>query len=393
MPLRRTRILFVWFTVLAGFCPPGLSLARPEASPEPWRALWVVRDHLASPTSVAQLVEDAATLGATDLLVQVRGRGDACYRSRLEPPAAFLRRFVAEDTLTWDPLADLLDRAHARGLRVHAWCNVFLAWSDRGAPPKGHVLARHPAWALVLGDGRSSLELAPSQRRERMLEGAWLSPGLPEARTYCLDVASDLVARYPLDGIHWDYVRYPEAEGGFEALESYEAVRIEYELDTDRPGDPWSRWREDQVSLFVSSASARLRTLRPGLEISAAVFPDPFEARRAVHQDWVRWLEAGWIDRALPMAYTASEARLADWATRWSVATPSRLHRIVPGLGVFRTNAEGLDAQLAVAGAALPAGVALFSLRDVTANDAVREVVRLRWMAPAPDPPQGAVVR
>ncbi len=95
------------------------------------KALWVVRDRILTANAVEELVADAVTRGVRDLIVQVRGRGDAYYRSDLEPRAEAL----ADDA--FDPLEALVRQGAATAVRIHAWGNVFLVWSHpgRALPP------------------------------------------------------------------------------------------------------------------------------------------------------------------------------------------------------------------------------------------------------------------
>src|ERR1700730_12547548 len=106
---------------------PLLFLATPDIqAPLPpsaeMRGLWVVRTALTSAASVDRVVADAERAGFNALFVQVRGRGDAFYRSELVPRSEIL----APQPLDFDPLARLMERARARGLQVHAWMNVLL---------------------------------------------------------------------------------------------------------------------------------------------------------------------------------------------------------------------------------------------------------------------------
>lgn len=359
------------------------------APTESWKAIWVVRDQLASPLAARNSVETAAALGATDLFVQVRGRGDAYYRSRLEPAPWILRHELVGDSLRFDPLAIVLEEARARGLRVHAWLNVFLVWSDGEPLQPQHLLARHPEWAVVAGDGRSLLDLSRAERKDRELEGVFVSPAIPDVRRDAIAVAKDLVARYPLDGVHWDYVRYPRGAMGYEAeaiarflADAPDSVVTADAAGANVPtGEPRAEstkldaaflaWRADQVSAFVRDASLELRALRPDLRLSAAVVPDADEARSDVAQDWPRWLREGWIDRACPMAYTISETRLADWMRRWDFHGLPR-ERLVPGLAAWRNDEPALSAQLRLVREGDFAGAALFSLRDLSASPSRR---------------------
>src|SRR5687768_11871246 len=112
------------------------------------KALWVVRDRITSAHAIDELLADATTRGIFDLVVQVRGRGDAYYRSDLEPRAAALA------DSDFDPLGHLVRFAPAVGVRIHAWGNVFFVWSDpQGAVPTApsHLVNRHPEWLLRPG--------------------------------------------------------------------------------------------------------------------------------------------------------------------------------------------------------------------------------------------------
>ena len=129
--------------VLAGaLSGPSAGISVPSAE---MRGLWVVRTALVSPQSVDRVVDDAKEAGFNALFVQVRGRGDAFYESRL----------VSRSTLLWqqpdsfDPLARLIARARVQRLEVHAWVNVLLS-AHFGLPlPSGHVVREHPRWIMV----------------------------------------------------------------------------------------------------------------------------------------------------------------------------------------------------------------------------------------------------
>src|SRR5262249_19443365 len=98
--------------------------ATPGPTPKPearetreTRALWVVRTTMAAPESVRSLVQRAKETGFTDLIVQVRGRGDAYYDSSIEPRAEAL----TQQPVGFDPLALTIEEAHRHGIKVHAW--------------------------------------------------------------------------------------------------------------------------------------------------------------------------------------------------------------------------------------------------------------------------------
>ena len=333
------------------------------------RALWIVRHDLADPKHLADAVDWAAAAGFTDLLVQVRGRGDAYYRSELVPRAEELRGDPARD-----PLAEAIARARARGLRVHAWINVGLAWSGPRLPrAPEHVARAHRDWFVWIQTGgkapRNTLDLKKRELDAMELEGHFLIPGHPAADAHLEAVVRELVARYPLlDGIPLDYARLPRAVKSLDP-ESRAAFRARYGVDPgglsakrfaagDTLAVAWYRFHEEHVTALVTRLAAAARTAHPGITVSAAVYPDPVAARRERAQDWDRWLADGTIDVAAPMCYAADPAvARADLRTA-RAATASRLWA---GLGLYN---KSLDE--ALAGAALARelgyeGVALFS--------------------------------
>jgi uncharacterized lipoprotein YddW (UPF0748 family) len=211
--------------------------------------------------------------------VQVRGRGDAYYASSLEPRAEGLK----DPTL--DPLAKLCRDAAVVGVRIHAWGNVFFVWSHpQGALPRDerHLVRAHPEW-LLLPDGVRYLDPVGGSD----WEGIYADPSQPEVREHTLRVFEDIVRRYPVEGFNYDYVRYPQA--------TY----------ASSPED------HRHVTALVEEGARRLRAARPGVVISADVFPDPAVARERVLQRWPEWARTGSIDLLCPMAYRRDTAEVA----------------------------------------------------------------------------------
>ena len=205
---------------LDAVAPPATTATATET-----RALWVLRSSLATPASIASLVRTARDHGFNTLLVQVRGRGDAYYASTIEPRAAELNRQPA----AFDPLAKVLEAAHAAGLRVHAWMNVNLVSSAVDLPiAPTHIVHRHPEWLMVPRDLAQDLarvkENSPAyvgrlarwaRAQPTGVEGLYASPTLPAAAAHVEAVVQDVVTRYDVDGVHLDYARYPGDRFGF----------------------------------------------------------------------------------------------------------------------------------------------------------------------------------
>lgn len=254
------------------------------------RALWVVRDRITTARAVDDLVTDAATRGIFDLVAQVRGRGDAYYRSGLEPRAEALLE------PGFDPLDQLVRGGAAVGVRIHAWANVYFVWShpERRPPVAAtHLVNAHPDW-LLRPDGASTLDPAGGSD----FEGIYTDPASADAREHTIRVFEDVVRRYRVEGLHYDYVRYPQ---------------VTYASSMDDHG---------HVTALVRESAARLRAIRPGVVISAAVFPDPAVARDRVLQRWPEWAAEGLVDLLCPMAYRRDSTLVARLLADARAAAP-----------------------------------------------------------------------
>jgi len=291
------RALFA--AALAAVALLGPAGGTPSASAQQFRGVWVNAwgKGIKTPEQVDQLVKLAAEGGLNAILVQVRKRADAYYNSSLEPKAQ-------EIAPEFDPLACVIEKAHAKGIQVHAWFVVYPAASaSQAALPTGHVLLSHPDWVTANAKG------IPMQAGSG--EGVYLDPGLPEVQDYIVSVARDLVSRYAVDGLHLDYIRYPGRNWGYNP----ESVRrFEEETGHTPSGDPvdWDNWRRGQVTQLVARIRNAISEARPGVKLSAAVFADQNDAFKNRLQDWGAWVRNGLVDFVVPMNYATSRALFAS---------------------------------------------------------------------------------
>lgn len=361
----------------------------PPRLPAEVRALWVVRTALIHPDSVRAVVRRAEAGGFNTLLVQVRGRGDAWYHSSLEPRALQLAHLPPD----YDPLALILAEAAPRGIQVHAWINVHVVASTELPPVDPlHLMHANPEWlALPRGlvgelGGVSPWDpryVAGLQRWTRananQVEGLYTSPAHPAVRDRVVGVVQELVDRYPLDGIHLDYVRYPSPQFDYSAVALREfrhwlageapdlsrlaaadarAVRDPTALPDAFP-ELWARFREEQVTELVTRVAGVIRGTPREILLSAAVFPDVDAARRDRFQAWEGWLAAGWVDVIVPMSYSPVESVFQAQVRRAAEVAGSE--RVWAGVGLYRTTFPGSVSHARAAFRERLGGVALFS--------------------------------
>ncbi len=332
---------------------------RPPSAPpaDGVRAVWVTRFDYRTEADVRNILANCASLGFNTVLFQVRGQADAYYRSRLEPWA---ERLGGADS-GFDPLDAACREARRRGLGLHAWVNVMTAWKGRTPPrDRDHVYYRHPEWIVTGRDGR----------RQRLNDHyVCLNPCLPEVRGHLAAVMRDIAARYPVDGIHLDYVRFIEGDWSYDR----ETLELFGDSPSRRPAE-WAEFRRESVTAAVRAIRRAVGEARPGAVLSAAVFPTA-KSRRERFQDAEGWAREGLVDWVFPMTYEDSGSEFGTL-----IAEAYRTFRnaaCLPGVGAYRHKS---GAQTAGQLRMCRGGFAVFAYSSLfpSLHDAVRDSDRLR---------------
>ena len=357
------------------------------------RALWVTRTTLSSPDAIRQMVRAAAAGGFNTLVVQVRGRGDSYYSGSIEPRASELAAKPA-----FDPLATVLEDAHSAGLKVHAWIAVNLVSSSVALPAsRDHVIYRAPEWLMVplelaaemkKVDVRSPAYIGRLARWTRAhsaeVEGLYTSPVHPGAQAHVAAVVGELVQNYAVDGIHLDYVRFPNESFDYSpaAIELFKTTILPGLTDRERREaaarellDPaaypnlfagrWDEFRRSGLTELVVKVRTAVKAARPDTIVSAAVVPDARQAAESRLQDWRGWLDQSLLDVLVPMAYT-TDGQLF----RQQVAAAREYAGDVPvwaGIGAYHLAPAQTLQHVATARKLGAAGIVLFSYDALTA--------------------------
>ena len=293
------------------------TVASAQQPPE-FRALWADTFHAALRNSneVSQLVNEARANNFNAVIVEVRKRGDAYYNSLFEPKATDV------SPQAFDPLADLINKAHTGGRRieVHAWITTYLASQSAPPPQPNHPFNLHPEWVSRDVNGNT-------------FDGSnyQFDQGLPAVQKHVYNVAMDIISRYDVDGFHFDYVRYSGRNWG------YHSNTVErFNRRFNRSGEPgatdaaWLQFRRDQVSGLVRKVYLNAIALKPQMKISAsticfapgittdAQWISSSSAWGNVLQDWRGWMQEGILDLNIPMMYFDHRRYSNDWSA-WSI--------------------------------------------------------------------------
>lgn len=238
------------------------------------------------------LLDTLAALKMNAVFFQIRPESDAFYASELEPWSRFLSGTQGVDP-GWDPLAEIVSEAHARGIEVHAWLNPYRGLTSTVVTPAPNHVTQTLAQHAIAYDG--------------ML---FMDPAAEAVRKHVVDVVRDVVARYDVDGIHFDDYFYPypdDAGTDFPDGASWTAYQS--------AGGTLSRddWRRENVHLLIEAVAHAIAELEPWVRFGVSPFgiyrpgiPEGItglDAYATIYCDPLRWVSEGWVDYVVPQLY------------------------------------------------------------------------------------------
>ena len=302
---------------------------------EEMRAVWLTtvygldwpRDKADTPDGVRRQQESLLRIldrlqadGYNTVFLQLRHSGTVIYPSDYEPLST---RFAGEGFFgDYDPVRFAIEACHARGLSLHAWLVTYPLSSSKRAPHP--ILTDHPGWAIPH-------------------KGSYhLDPGRPEVRSYIAHLTADLVRRYPVDGVHFDYFRYPEGAEQFADGGTYMRYGSEYESK--------SAWRRNNLTQQLREVRDSLQSIGSHALVSVAPLgklrkiadlgrSHGWTAYESVLQDPETWGREGLVDFIVPMMYYRDDLYspfLREWKEQVARYIP-----VVAGLAPYRVEETG----------------------------------------------------
>lgn len=309
--------------------------------------------------------------GMTAVFPNLVWAGLAHYPSEILPRSKTVRLFG-------DQLQQACEAGRRHGIEVHVWA---ILWNPGVAPADYLEKARREKRLLYDARGR---------------EMPWLDPAHPANRAEMLAALREVALRQPLDGLHLDYVRYPEG-----AVYG-STTRRDFERALGRPVKRWpadilpggvhreafETWRCEVITSFVREVRAMLRKTRPTARLSAAVFGGYPACRKSVSQDWMPWLGQDLVDFVVPMNYAENLNRFTS-LLGGQLQGRGASGRIVAGIGVEATESSlSADQVIEQIAAARKLGVNRFVLFDLNPGlrDRILPALRLGLTRDAPAP-------
>lgn len=355
-----------------------------------YRAVWLtVIENLDWPKNVATTPHEAelqrqelvAILDTLQLmkvntvLLQTRVRGDLIYPSTIEP---FSPLFTGTVGLSpgYDPLAFAIEECHKRGMQLHAWIVAMPLGKDE------HV-------ALL---GKNSLPYRNRSLCSHYDEAWYMEPGNPATSDHIVSIVKEIVEKYNVDGIHLDYIRYPDKNDGYPDAAHYRK---------HGKGMSLPAWRRNNITKIVRNVYACVKELKPWVRVSCATLGKYDDLTRYSSFGWdaynvgfqtaQQWVRDGIVDMLLPMLYFKGN-HFYPFVRDWQENSYGR--HVVPGIGAYRLLPEyggweqhEIVRQLCTSRSAGTSGTAMFRSTHLTscAYDVYTTIYRTPALVPPMD--------
>lgn len=257
------------------------------------------------------ILEHHKSIGINAIMLQIRPTADAFYAKSRELWSHWL---VGQQGLApapgYDPLAFAIKEAHFRGMELHAWFNPYRAtMSARQLTSPDHITNTKPELFYTYGGQKL------------------FDPGLPEVRSYIVQVILDVVKGYDIDGVHFDDYFYPYRIAGQKIDDA--ATFSKYPNGFSNIED----WRRNNVDLLIKMVNDSVHHYKKFVKFGVSPFgiwknyrEDTLGSKTSglsnyheLYADSRKWIKEGWVDYINPQIYftftraAAPFGVLADW--------------------------------------------------------------------------------
>lgn len=276
---------------------------------------------------LCHILDELQQANFNTVLFQTRLRGDVIYPSQFEPFAESLTGTEGKNP-GYDPLRFAIEECHKRGMELHAWIVAIPIGNTRQVRTLGKnaLTRKHPSLC-------------------KQFNGSWyLDPGNPETDDYLANIVREIVSGYDVDGIHLDYIRYPEQGERFPDQSTYHKYGKKQDL---------KQWRRNNITRIVRRIYTETKSLKPWVKVSSSPIgkyrdtgrysSQGWNAYDEVYQDAQQWLREGIHDALFPMMYFRGN-HFYPFALDWKENKNGRW--IVPGLGIYFLHPSELDWKL-----------------------------------------------
>lgn len=265
-------------------------------------------------SGLCSVLDEMADAGVNMVYVESFYHGMAVFKTDLVPYYTGFDKYNYGDYP--DYLTAFATEAEKRGIEVHAWVeNFYIGVNENTA-----LVKRYPTWLLVNESG----EIRHTTEGASLGGYIFLDPANKSVRDFLLSLYDEMLTNVPsIKGINLDYIRYPissfysgtdtgytnfamskfSGEQGFSVSGSNRREDFKAYISENSLIDQWTAFRADSVTAFVKEIFEMTRESHPECIISVATHPDISNAYNEKKQDFMTWVDMGYIDVVTPMVY------------------------------------------------------------------------------------------
>lgn len=243
-----------------------------------------------------------------------------------------------------DPLADLIEEAHANGLKVILWYEYgFMAkWGAPPTPQNDAILAVHPDWVGINSNGTQA-----NYNNSDYYYNAYN----PAVQQFMIDLILEAVENYNIDGVQGDdrLPAMPRNSGYDEyTKQRYRDEHSGAEPPSNFNNTAWVRWRANILNQFAIDLYDAVKVVKPDIFVASSPNPYPW-AFNNLMQEWPVWLDDGVVEILSVQCYRYTEsaylATINEVLSYFNSHGDGNLYRLVPGI-ILQSSAGLTDAEL-----------------------------------------------
>lgn len=290
----------------------------------------------------------------------------------------------------YDALEAFVRICHEYGIEVHAWVENFFAGTfDGNHTPSNPIITEWSDKLLLDSMGNDYYFYQDNHWF------AFLNPYDRDCRDLVLEVYRQLIENYDIDGLHLDYIRFPELNYQLYDYGYNADIIAAFAKETGYKSDPhnfvsgtkehtaWVKFRQDIITSFVEEVYDLVNELEPDLWLSAATYPDVPNVVNTIFQDVRAWVNNGWMDEVHSMSYGADNVYVSNNAAMYVDICKGKAFYST-GIQAFGETAKlNFAHQLTEVIGVGADGVSIFSLGSITPDTYQYEITEGAFRTPS----------
>ena len=295
---------------------------------EPVKGVWltnVASDALYTKQKIQNAVETCDELGINTIFVVTWNKAMTMYRSKIMKnfTGVEIDPILDPNNEGRDPLKELIEEAHKKGIKVFAWFEF--GFSSSYNLNGGELVKLKPEWASLTSEGK----LCNKNNFD------WLNALDPEVQDFMTSLILEVVKNYNIDGIQGDD-RLPAmpTTGGYnpKTIEQYKKEHFGQAPSDNYKDFEWVNWRSEKLNEYLKDLYGKVKAIDPDCNVSMAPSVYPWSKEEYL-QDWPTWVNFGYVDMICPQVYrkdSASYKRTLEATMNYIL--PEKQHLFFPGV-------------------------------------------------------------